>query len=342
MKLAVPDTVKLAEVTQALRELRRFTCATAVTKRSRKVQRILNLTEFENLWWHDVVLGYGLAEKIADRRETGHLSVRLYVNRKLPKSKLKTAFRIPKTLLLRGLTDEAVTIKTDVVELNRIPVIHRTIYAGESMGHYIGMNGTFGLAVVDSAGRQYALTCAHVAAPYWLSPKGDPVESPADTDGKAGDNVMGTLADWSVLDTSSINTADAALVQPKDGVVLSNAHLQLGLVPRFANLTLSNFVAMKSRAVKIQSQRGTLDGVIDSVHNDLPFDFSGRYFRFGDIISYGAGVESGDSGSAVLDATSRDVLGLHFAGERAARIGYCIPARTILRTFTKYDLTIKP
>lgn len=340
MKLRTVDTLRLSDVTRAMASFWQFTAPDAVTGRAARQTRVNNLHAFESLWWHDVVLGYGIAEKQSDGRGTGELCARFYVNRKLSRARLKTTRRIPRYVEIKGRRGAAGKILTDVVELPHVPAAQRLVRAGDSIGHFIGLNGTLGLAVRDKVGRPFGLTCAHVVAPPFLQPKGDAIESPADSDGKAGANVMGTLADWTVLDGNGINTVDAALVAPAAGIELSNDTLNLGPVPKFTSLRLVDFVNLRSTVVTIQTQRGARKGVIDSIHNHLLFNFGGRFFRFDNVLSYVADTEPGDSGSAVCDASTKDVLGLHFAGSPLDHTGYCIPSPTILTAFAAHGLTI--
>ena len=342
MKLAIPSALTAAKISRAVRELRRFTAPRSAAWSKRPARGVSNLESFSQLWWHDVVMGYGLAEERTDRRPTGRLSVRFYVNRKLPKSRLKSPHCIPSSLRVATARGRYADIPTDVVELPRLPAAQRTVNAGDSMGHVIGTFGTFGLAVRDAAGQVYALTCAHVVAPHFLNATGAAVESPADNSGDAGPNVMGKVFRFTGFVEAALNTADAALVKPASHVTLSNASLGLSSPPRFSMLTPAQFAGMKNRTAIVQSHRGAVAAVIDSVANDLPFDFSGRFFRFTEVVSYIASVEPGDSGSAVVDAMSRDVLGLHFAGSRADRLGFCIPASTIVRAFSELGLTVAP
>lgn len=344
MRLTLPSTLTAARVARAIKELRRFTSPQPYVRSRRQPQHaIANLDRFAQLWWHDVVVGYGLAEQQTGKRPTGRLAVRFYVTRKLPKSRLKAPFRIPSALRIATGRGGTVDVPTDVVEMQGTPAAQRTVLAGQSMGHFIGVRGTFGLAVRDTSGQSYALTCAHVVAPRFLDdPTDDEVESPADDDGVAGPNVMGHVFEWTLLDSAALNTADAALVKPKSGITLSNTPLGLSTPPRLSTLTPAQFAGMKHRAAIVQSHRGAISAVIDSIANDLPFDFDGRLFRFTDIVSYIASVGPGDSGSAVIDVMSRDVLGLHFAGHQIEGLGFCIPASTIVRAFPGRGLTIAP
>ncbi len=342
MKLQIPSPLTAAQVHGALRELHRFTAPLAERSYRRPARRVTNLERFAQLWWDSVVAGYGLAEQQTDHRPTGRLAARFYVMHKLPKSRLKSRYMIPASLrIATGRHGRFVDVPTDVVALPRLPAAQRVIDAGDSMGHFIGVRGTFGLAVKDSANHIYALTCAHVVAPDFIAdPLDDSVESPADDDHAAGPNVMGTVFKWTQLARVGLNTADAALVKPASGVTLSNDALGLSAPPRFSALTAAQFAAFKKRAAIVQTHRGAVSAVIDSIANNLLFDFGGRFFRFTDVASYVASVEPGDSGSAVVDATSRDVIGLHFAGNRSDRLGYCIVASTIVRAFSDLQLTV--
>jgi hypothetical protein len=340
MKLAFPSPLTAAQVVRAARDLRRFTKPSAADAGKRRVPYVSNLNQLSQLWWNDVVMGYGIAEEQTDCRPTGRLSIRFYVNRKLPKARLKAAQRIPSSLRVRTTGNRYAEVPTDVVELRRLPAAQRTVRAGDSMGHFIGLQGTFGLAVRDAAGDTYALTCAHVVAPHFLDPTDAPVESPMDTDGVAGPNVMGTVFSWTQLDDTILNTADAALVRPANGITLSNAALNLSSPPRFSTITPAQFANVRNRPAIVQTRRGAVHAVLDSIANDLPFDFNGRPFRFTDVASYIAGVEPGDSGSAVIDGTSGEVLGLHFAGNRVERVGFCILSSTILRAFVGMRLNV--
>lgn len=217
----------------------------------------------------------------------------------------------------------------------------RRVQAGDPIGHYFGLLGTLGLAVEDAAGRRFALTCAHVVAPHWTDPRNDSVESPPDGDGRAGDNVIGTVADWTVLEVNGVNTVDLALVAC-EGVLLTNAPLALDAVPRFTSLPLADFGRLAGRHVTVHSYRGAQDAVVESLQDDVFIDYSGTTFRFSNVLSYRAHVQGGDSGSAVYDPVSREVVGLHFAGRPLDDRGYAIPAPNILRAFARHDLRIVP
>jgi hypothetical protein len=342
MKLTIPGPLTAAQAHGAIRELRRFTVPQTGAPYNKPARSVVNLDKFSQLWWNGIVVGYGLAEERTDHRPTGRLATRFYVTRKLPKARLKSPYLIPRWLRIRtSRKGKYVDLPTDVVEMRRLPAAQRTVEAGDSMGHVIGVRGTFGLSVRDGSGQTYALTCAHVAAPDFVENLQDTaVESPADSDGVAGPNVMGTVFSWTALDPVGFNTADAALVKPAAGITLSNDALGLAPSPRFSTLTASQFAGMKKSAAIVQTQRGAVSAVVDSIANDLLFDFGRDFYRFTDVASYVASVEPGDSGSAVVDAVSRDVLGMHFAGSRADRLGYCILASTIVRAFRSFQLTV--
>jgi hypothetical protein len=217
--------------------------------------------------------------------------------------------------------------------------VRRRVAAGDSIGHFTGVAGTLGVAVTDTRGNLYGLTCGHVAAPWWLVNDRDPIESPADDDGKAGPNRIGTLAAVVPLEPSGVNTVDAALVHPDPMIDLTNASLGLAAGATFSSLSFLDYVGRRD-GLWIHTHRGVVEGTMEGAFNDLVFDLFGRLYRFSNVLSYRADVVAGDSGSAVLSRDRTTVLGLHFAGETAARLGYCILASKILEAFRDYGLRI--
>jgi hypothetical protein len=338
MRLDLPARLAPRDISAAVADLAVFVGGPRPARGGGPGGRLANVRRFQDLWWNEVVAGYGVAEKCTGGRRTGTLAVRFYVTQKLASRQLKSPWRIPRRVAVRRRDGGVVELPTDVVTLPRRPAAQRTVFAGDSMGHFIGLNGTMGVAVRAKDGRRYALTCAHVVAPRRRDPLGEAVESPADFDGAAGAATMGTVADWTVLDPAGVNTVDAALVAPAAGVELSNGHLPLSPRSRLSTLSIAQLVGLVNEPVLIETQRGTVDGLIESTHNNLPFSFGLEDFRFSDVVSYAAATRSGDSGAAVLGGANRDVLGLHFAGGEG--VGYAVLARTIQRAFAKYALAL--
>jgi hypothetical protein len=331
VKLQLPAGMKATHALSVTRELLRCLNpgADAAIKR-RGAARLRNWAALRKLWWNDVILGYALAEKESAGRPVNEVALRFFVTKKFPRTKLSLAERIPEYVQLENKDGECMKLVTDVVEIGRAPSLQRDVSSGEALGHFLGTNGTLGVNVEFGAGTA-ALTCAHVVAPVMAHALGDAVESPPDGDRKAGPNVMGRLVAAAPLSLTSANTVDAALVTPGTGVTLTNQRLGLGPSPAFMNLTLAQFAQMRQRVIRVESQRGSLAGQLDSVHGSMKFDFGNRRLTFTNIFSYRlvSKTAGGDSGSAVVDATTRGILGLHFAG--LEQMGFGIPAQSILQ-----------
>src|SRR5947209_11342100 len=208
------------------------------------------------------------------------------------------------------------------------------IAAGTSIGVFQN-EGTLGFAVKDRNAKRYGMTCSHVAAPWFKQPNKDPVFS-LDHVGTGGSRQMiATVTDWTIINVHGVNTADAALIQLQDGVDVSNTRLQRRAPLKFFEGRLEDYDAMRSQTVSVISAREAIPALINGVENNLVLGFSGRLFRFANVLSYSGSFQPGDSGAAVVDSSSQ-ILGLHFAGERSGRLGYCITMLKILEAFQEY------
>ena len=272
------------------------------------------------LRWNESVLGYAIAEKRTDGQHTGETCLRVYVRKKAHKRRLKGEQPIPPVF---AASREEWSIPTDVVEMPLLPRAQKSLAPGDSLGHFSGTSGSIGVRVTGSTGKIFILTCAHVAAPPGAG-FGDPIESPADSDRAPGPNVIGKLFSFTDLSEDVAHEADAALVEVSSGNDLSNDRLRLSAPPRFSSLSPANFGSFRNRVVERFSRRvvsgqptvTTQIGVVQSVGNDLLFDMGFGVARFTGVIeaAYTNPTEAGDSGSPVIDASARDILGIHFAG----------------------------
>jgi hypothetical protein len=285
-----------------------------------------------DLPWDDLVLGYAIAEKKVDGAPSGVLSIRFYVPRKVSRTRLKTAWRIPRELRLesgQGKRARSFTLETDVSELSRIPEAQRTVRPGDSIGHIVGTSGVIGL-MVDHAKGRFILSCSHVLAPT-IANVGDAVESPADRESVAGPNTVGQLVSRTVFQPGLQHDMDAALARPAGGVTLTNANLPLSRPPRFANVTALNIGAYLDHPVIRVALGASQAGVFDSIENNVPVAMMGDVFRFSGIYAYLAPNQDGDSCAPVVDRITGEVLGLHFAGRPDLNKGWIIPGSTIAR-----------
>lgn len=310
--------------------------------------RLAGCDSLFNLLVSGAVAGYAVAEKATDGHAAGELALRLYVKRKRARTRLAHGDTVPAAVdcILTG--GEVVTVPTDVVEMPSVPVAQaglsgaRTVNSGDSISNWLGSVGTFGLHVQSGVGADYALTCAHVvAAPWNRYPAGDLVDSPAVNPQDAGAAGFGNVESWSILDPAVFNTVDAALIRAGGGITLRNDALRLGPSPSFVE-DVDQFLTSTPRSnIEVHSRRGIIKGSIDAIDNNHEVGFGNQQsFFFSRILSYLAPVQAGDSGSAVVDAGSCRVLGLHFAGDEGANRGYCILFQNIVKMFKTYGLTI--
>jgi len=289
--------------------------------------------ELANLLWDDQVLGYGIAEKTESGAGTGELSARFYVKRKVSKSRLKSSWRIPESLqVLHGEgVKTRVKLKTDVVEMRSIPIAHRMLMPGQSIGHRVGTSGALGLIVDGNTSGRFLLSCAHVLSPP-IAILRDQIESPADPDGVAGPNTVGELFYGMSFRNGGQFDMDAALVVPTaPNLELSNQSLGLGPNPDFDVITPANQMSFRGHGVRRFSFATPHDGVFDSIQNNVPVLLNNMSMRFNGVFAYRGDVRDGDSGSPVINLVTNRLLGLHFAGSQADRVGFVIPFQTIAR-----------
>lgn len=339
MQVKTPAGLNRADVLAALRSLRKL-----LRRRKGRVRKssadaqLRNLAQFESLDWELMCRGFAVSTRVADNVNTYELALRVWVSRKVAKSKLRTAQRIPSYLeFVVGNT--TVRLQTDVVEMSSLPRAHRSIDARDTIAHFLGPPGTLTCAVEDSAGNRFALTCSHVAALSGRASNGDRVESPADNDSTAGVNTIGALARFTRFRASGVNTADAALVRLDNSVSVSNRKLMLAPGAAFANLTISQYLQLENHPVTVETNLLPVGGLVETIHADLPVEHpDGQTYMFSDLFSYSAQVAPGDSGSAIVDQGTRSrVLGIHIAGNGG--VGYAMTSRNLLRSFP--DLTLR-
>ncbi|HYP08118.1 MAG TPA: trypsin-like peptidase domain-containing protein [Bryobacteraceae bacterium] len=215
-----------------------------------------------------------------------------------------------------------------------------TLHAGATISNPNGETGVAGIRVLDFGDRDYILTCAHVVAPPWDEREGAQIDTPAKAPGKAGESVFGSVHSWSRLRSGFTHPVDAALVKPFLGVRLSNEFLRLPAAPHRVMPDLRQFLAAPGAPsqLKIQTARGPVTGTVRAF-TSRSFLLRNRPYHFADILEYEAQVHAGDSGSIVIDAQSRAVMGLHFAGIES-RQGYCIPIEVVLKFFPEHKLRI--
>ena len=263
------------------------------------------------------VLGFALGEKVSDAGLTGVLSIRAFVKKKLPKSQLSKSQMLPA---------EMDGMPVDVVETGIFKPgadfnprqRHRPAPAGCSVGFDAQdgtiMAGTFGALVRDAAGKLYILSNNHVLANEDGLEIGSPIFQPGLLDGgNAKKDLIAALTRAVKMKDATYNTVDAALARVEDAKLVSPALPVIGvpagqavaqrnvIVHKFGRTTgyTSGYITDTDATVQVKYDRGwlTFDGqiVIRSLER--------RKFS-----------DSGDSGSLIVEKTSRKAVGLLFAG----------------------------
>jgi hypothetical protein len=270
------------------------------------------------------LVGIGIATKITKGKFTSRKCVRFYVERKLAKEV------IPKENLLPS---EVKGVETDVVETGRfrafptrrIPIQlqrRRPAQPGCSIGfQFTGskssfvMAGTFG-ALVQKNAKHCILSNNHVLANENQLPLGSPIFQPGLLDnGDPTNDQIATLTQFEALSTSSPNKVDCAIAK------LLDDRFAIGRVlPRVGKLSGNQPIAAKEqmKVHKVGRTTGYTRGRIFDVNADVRVGYDlGELLFEGQILVVGEGDQfsaAGDSGSLIVDRTSKTATGLLFAG----------------------------
>ena len=265
------------------------------------------------------IVGLGVGEKISNGQPTGELSLRVYVERKLPKRAV--AQPIPSAVTV----PEVGELTTDVIELGHVEPQSfrertRPAMPGCGLGHITATVGTFG-CLVKRPGDDglYILSNSHVLADVGFAQSGDPIVQPGSLDGgDATEDALATLAEFvpfTFADVGFDNQVDAAIarVRRRDWVVTQIR--ELGVAPGGVGRVIRRGMQIK----KVGRTTGYTTGVIQDVHFRTALDYprpnGARTQRVGfkDQVLCSRYSDGGDSGAIVLNSSNR-VIGLHFAG----------------------------
>lgn len=308
------------------------------------------------------VVATGLGYKVAQGQRTPELSVVCSVARKLPRSQLVSADRVPATL--DGLP-------TDVVETGRIRIFQsptekfRPAPGGVSIGHTDITAGTLG-CVVRKNGERFILSNNHVLANSNTARNGDPILQPGPTDGgrmptdqlavlsefvpirfrdspsgcgfargvAIAANFLAALAGSearlrAVIAQAEPNLVDAAIARPlRDSDILDEI-LEIGTIRNVVTAQLGMAVQKSGRTT------GFTRGEILQVDVTVNVQYgAGQVATFTDQVMAGAMSQGGDSGSAILD-DENNLVGLLFAGSDNSTV-----VNRIEHVFAAFDLTL--
>jgi len=271
------------------------------------------------------IQGIGIAEKITDGQKLGVLAIKVYVEKKLPKSKLEDV--VPKNLTVPGVEEK---IETDIQEIGIVTKEPNTIRVrpaipGFGVGHVNITVGTFGCLVrkKDDDETLYILSNSHVLADEGTGAVGDRVIQPGKYDGGAAPgDVIAELSQWIPFQFTSTgypNTVDASIAKVKNKASVTSAIRLIG-VPTGA----SNRVRRGMRVQKTGRTTDYTQGIIQDINYRMALNYKkpgGGSGRVGlqDLVLCTRFTDGGDSGSAVLDMNKR-IVGPHFPGSPSSSI----------------------
>jgi hypothetical protein len=272
------------------------------------------------------VVGFGIGEKVTEGKRDSTLALKIYVAEKLPLSRVDDAERVPPEVnipdIAKGLpTDvEAIGIlKEELLTLKERPLI-----PGYSIGNIKENTGTLGCMVMPrGGGDDLILSNSHILARYGLAPVGETIIQPGIDDGGAAADAVGSLLRFVPFDFGPgfLNTCDAAIAKVQEGIVISPAIAQIGMV--------SGINSELQRGMQIQKTGRTTDHTIGTIL-DVNFRFKISYpnaasngertpLGFRDQVRCSRYTDGGDSGALVCDMKGYAV-GLHFVGSDSVSV----------------------
>lgn len=284
------------------------------------------------------VQGFGIAEKITDGEQLEEVVLKVYVDKKKPKSKLSDP--VPKTMRILGWEEPVTTDVEEIGVLSTQPNTTRLRPAapGFGVGHLQITVGTLGCLVQKKGNKKtlYILSNSHVLANEGLAAAGDPIVQPGRDDGGASpEDVIAELTEWAPFQftaTGFPNLVDAAIAKVKSAESITSAIRLIG-VPKGISTTVR-------RGMRVQKTGRTTD-YTQGIIKDINFRPQLRYKKpgggksrvgFRDQVLCTRYTDGGDSGSAVLNMQGK-VVGLHFAGSVSGsvfnRIGNVLAALDI-------------
>ena len=296
----------------------------------RQVERAQTAKEraAERLRRYPNVVGVGVGYKNVQDQPTSTVSVRIYVDKKVPERELAPSEVVPK---------EVDGVPTDVIEDTFkahavLPVSeHRRrraiLYAGISIGNAItGGSGTLGACVFDAhSGAQLLLSNWHVLCGRASCNSGEAIIQPGtggDDEGRVGD-VVARLSRTSLTDV-----VDAGVAAVTGHRLLFEEVLGLGKLTGTAAPVLGEGVSKSGRTT------GVTTATVTDVDADVEVDYSDlgigtRSYRHQLVIEGDDASRPGDSGSAWINARN-ELIGLNFAGGNSGRRAIANPIAAVV------------
>lgn len=255
------------------------------------------------------IVGWGIGLKKVGGRLSGEPSVQVFVAEKLRSSEISAATVVP---------GEIGGYPTDVEEVGdvvaqRFTGRQRPARGGSSIGHPEVTAGTLGCLVVRNNNRLCLLSNNHVIANSNNAQFGDPILQPGRVDG--GHNPqdrIGILESFIPINFNGTNFVDAALGWTNFNSTSGHHHCyQINTTPRNHFL----FLPVRKCGRTTQHTLGMVVGVRVTIR--VNFGTAGVAVFANQMSIRGLGGDfslGGDSGSLVIHASTRQPVGLLFAG----------------------------
>jgi hypothetical protein len=272
----------------------------------------------------DNLSGIGIGEKVVAGKYTGVLAVKFLVRFKYSEDQISPGNRLPETV--NGLPTDVEEVGTFRRYEAALPLAAppnprtkiRPAPPGSSTGfrdpaNQFTMAGTFG-ALVRRGQRRFVLSNNHVLADENRLPVNSPIFQPGLLDGgNPNTDQIARLSAFVQLQTAAANQVDAAIAEVDDASLVTNSILMIG-VPQGAAPARRDMVVHK-----FGRTTGYTVGRITSINTDVrvTYDLGTLVFR-NQIIIKGLNnqlfSDSGDSGSLIVERSTRRAIGLLFAG----------------------------
>ncbi len=275
---------------------------------------------------HNIV-GVGYGAKMTDGGVLqAELAIRVYVRAKLPRYTLTAEEMIP---------TEINGMPTDVVSVGDIVPLVRPTPCGVSVGHPAITAGTLGCLVrpVNMPDENpYILSNNHVIANSNAAQIGDPILQPGRIDGGRLNAPIAELKDFEPVQLGfGANVLDAAIARVSNPNDVLPEIVQIGRVQQPPILEPSLYQSVRKRG------RTTLQtlGLIVDLSADIRVIFGTNVANFENQLAIvgmrGLFSAGGDSGSLIVDAVTRQAIGLLFAGGR--QVTFANPIGAVLDRF---------
>jgi len=271
------------------------------------------------------IQGLGIGQKISDNEVLPDLVLKVYVEKKLPKSQVTNM--VPEAVEFPGVEEQ---LRTDVEAIGKVELESNTsrirpAIPGFGVGHPDVTVGTFGCLVRLNGDEEslYILSNSHVLANEGVANKGDVIIQPGIFDnGDEPDDVIAELSEWVPFQFTEIgfpNRVDAAIAKVKNNESVTSAIRKIG-IPKGVSKTLR-------RGMKVRKTGRTTDYTTGEIR-DIDYRLSLPYKKPGggegrvglqDQVLCTRFTAGGDSGAAVVNSRGR-VVGLHFAGSPSSSI----------------------